>query len=167
VGVPRRITTGSQASWSRDGKWIYFTSNRSGEAQIWKIPVEQGQATGKPFQITKKGGVRAQEAPNGDLLYYAKSDRSGIWKASTGGGEEILVLDREIDYRDWCVADGSIYFYNSKSLQRLELESGEITTVLERERLMRNLTVSPDGEWLVWDEQGEVDMQLVLLENFQ
>src|SRR5688572_7023755 len=31
-----------QLSW--DGKWIYFTSNRTGEDRIWKIPASGGDA---------------------------------------------------------------------------------------------------------------------------
>ena len=39
-------------SWSRDGKWIYFASDRSGEYQVWKMPAGGGEAV----QLTRKGG---------------------------------------------------------------------------------------------------------------
>ena len=42
TGKPKQLTTGSSEdvvpSWSNDGNWIYFSSNRSGTWQIWKIP---------------------------------------------------------------------------------------------------------------------------------
>ena len=50
-------------SWSRDGRWIYFSSTRGsdGEFQVWKMPVEGGQ----PIQVTKKGGWEAFESFDG------------------------------------------------------------------------------------------------------
>jgi len=40
-GKPQRLTGApyddSTPSWSRDGKWIYFTSNRAGNSEIWKL----------------------------------------------------------------------------------------------------------------------------------
>ena len=41
-GAVRRLTNNpahdTAPSWSHNGNWIYFGSNRSGEFQIWKIP---------------------------------------------------------------------------------------------------------------------------------
>jgi Tol biopolymer transport system component len=46
-GIPQRFTTesseDSMSAWSHDGKWIYFSSNRSGTDQIWKMPATAGQ----------------------------------------------------------------------------------------------------------------------------
>jgi hypothetical protein len=58
-GLARPLTRDASdnvnASWSRDGKWIYFTSNRSGQWQIWKMPSDGGE----PVQLTKQGGFLA------------------------------------------------------------------------------------------------------------
>jgi dipeptidyl aminopeptidase/acylaminoacyl peptidase len=47
-GGPRRLTT-AQANdddprWSPDGMTIYFLSTRSGTSQVWRIPVDGGEA---------------------------------------------------------------------------------------------------------------------------
>jgi len=91
----RRVTTGDSddvvPSWSRDGRWVYFVSNRSGENQVWKVPAEEAKAV----QVTRKGGFAAFESIDGRYLYYAKSrDASGIWRVPVDGGEEIQVLDQ-------------------------------------------------------------------------
>jgi len=31
-------------TWSRDGKWIYFSSNRTGKDQVWKIPAGEAHS---------------------------------------------------------------------------------------------------------------------------
>ena len=55
-GSLRQFTTGPAADimpfWSKDGRWIFFGSDRGGDWQIWKIPAGGGQA----LQVTKGGG---------------------------------------------------------------------------------------------------------------
>ena len=76
-GTPKRLTDQPSdeccASWSHDGRWIYFMSARSGQRQIWKISAEGGQAV----QITKNGGHVALESHDGQYLYYSRSGGEG------------------------------------------------------------------------------------------
>ena len=60
------------ASWSRDGRSLYFSSNISGDWQIWRLDLQSGISQ----QHTVKGGIFAREAPDGGLLFV---------KALTGG----------------------------------------------------------------------------------
>jgi Tol biopolymer transport system component len=60
-------------SWSRDGKSIYFASNRTGEWQIWKREL----ATGKETQVTRNGGIAAFESHDAKTLYYSKFEGGG------------------------------------------------------------------------------------------
>ena len=112
-GLPRRLTTeasvDAEPSWSRDGRWIYFNSNRSGTDQVWKMPAEGGPAV----QVTKKGGVGAVESPGGKFVYYAEySSSPRLRKVPVEGGEESLVhQDLKVhNRRNWAVADDGIYF---------------------------------------------------------
>jgi len=89
----RRLTTEhsveARPSWSHDGRWIYFRSDRSGIAQIWKMPADGGT----PMQVTRGGGFEAIESRDGKLLYYVKSHGgNSIWSVPIGGGEEVIVL---------------------------------------------------------------------------
>jgi Tol biopolymer transport system component len=42
-GTPKNLTSGPSnddaCGFSQDGKWIYFASDRTGQSQIWKMPV--------------------------------------------------------------------------------------------------------------------------------
>ena len=95
-GQPRRLTTDPAEdivpSWSRDGRWIYFTSNRnadggSGRLQIWKMPADGGEAV----QMTRQGGFEPMESPDGQWLYFTQ-DRgsSSIRRMPTGGAPKRL-----------------------------------------------------------------------------
>ena len=69
-------------NWSRDGKWIYFYSDRGGGPfQLWKIQLNGGL----PVQVTKNGGVFGAESEDGRFLYYSKLGVPGIWKMPLHG----------------------------------------------------------------------------------
>ena len=55
---------------NRDGRWVYFSSNRAGLWQIWKIP----SGGGKAIQVTDNGGFVAFESADGKDLVYTKHD---------------------------------------------------------------------------------------------
>jgi Tol biopolymer transport system component len=76
--------------WSRDGKWVYFSSGATRPVQISKISPQGGT----PVQVTRNGGFAAMESPDGKWLYYTKNQAldTSLWKVALTGGEEIQVL---------------------------------------------------------------------------
>ena len=83
-GAPRRLTThpaeDKWPNWSHDGKWIYFSSTRSGREEIWKMPSNGGEAV----QITRNSGDMPEESADGKFLYYMKGwpDAATVWRLS-------------------------------------------------------------------------------------
>ena len=67
-GKPRRVTLDlsptSVPSFSRDGKWIYFSTDRSGRAEVMRVPFGMGPAE----PVTTAGGTNALESPDGRTL---------------------------------------------------------------------------------------------------
>ncbi|HFB67712.1 MAG TPA: S9 family peptidase [Calditrichae bacterium] len=69
----RRMTTSEDAdfapAWSPDGKYLYFISTRSGDSQVWRIPVDGGEAE----QLTDfpMGVEDFVLAPNGKWLAFS------------------------------------------------------------------------------------------------
>jgi Tol biopolymer transport system component len=59
------------ASLSPDGRWVAYTSDESGEVEVYVIPFPgiSGGAAGK-WRISTGGGNRPQWAPDGRELYY-------------------------------------------------------------------------------------------------
>ncbi|MGQ0760720.1 MAG: hypothetical protein ACT4OT_01695 [Acidobacteriota bacterium] len=58
-----------------EGSTIAKGSTRSGQAQVWKVPVSGGQAV----QVTKDGGWLSHESVDGMYLYFMPS--AGDWRA--------------------------------------------------------------------------------------
>jgi Tol biopolymer transport system component len=66
----RRLTTEpfreETPSWSRDSRWLYFASNRSGAFEIWKLAVDQ---PARVLQVTHTGGTNPVESADGRQLF--------------------------------------------------------------------------------------------------
>ena len=75
--------------YSRDGSWIYFSSMRSGDWRVWKMPATGGDA----LQLTRDNGFAAMESIDGQTLYYCKRGAKGLWRLLEDGGEELVIKD--------------------------------------------------------------------------
>jgi serine/threonine protein kinase/Tol biopolymer transport system component len=60
-GEAVRVTTGENVDWnpvwSPDGRYLYFASDRSGIANLWRVPIDErsGNAQGEPEPVTTTG----------------------------------------------------------------------------------------------------------------
>ena len=81
----RPIVEGLVPSFSRDGRWIYFASDRSGDWQVWKTSVRDSSEV----QVTHNGGFAALESTDG-YVYYSKSryPQPEICRVRIPGGQE-------------------------------------------------------------------------------
>lgn len=108
--------------WSPEGLWIYFGSRRSGDWEIWRIPV----GGGTPERITDDGGYVARI--EGERLYYTKHQRDGLWSRPLDGGPEIRITSSFPSWDlFWNVRDGAAWRISgspSPHLARLDLRSG-------------------------------------------
>jgi len=174
-GLPRLIPTFPGAdnggpSWSRDGHWIYFFSNRGGGVfQLWKVPASGGS----PVQVTKNAGAHGVESADGRSLLYSKAEVPGIWKMPLSGGEETLVLDQPGTWWDWALARNGIYFisYSKKApftatLEFYEFATHRIIHISTLDKASQGLAVSPDGRSILYARVESSESNIMLVKNF-
>jgi Tol biopolymer transport system component len=178
-GGPRRLTVEPfedvAPSWSRDGKWVYFASTRSGNMQVWKVPIEGGEAV----QVTRHGGFEGFESRDGKYFYYAKGRAvPGIWQVPVNGGEEKLITDHNNAgyWRLWTVSQTGIYFATANVISQPIIEfynfaTRRVTPVITLNRPISRtdpgLTVSPDGRSLLFSQLDQSGSDIMLVENFR
>ena len=177
-GVPRRLTTDPSLDfrphWSRDGSWLYFVSDRGVGAKLtpWKMPAEGGEAT----RVSGGEALNVRESLDGKFLYYyrwAHYPNGAIWRVSTSGGEESLVVS-EVGGRAFEVVAEGIYFIAERgpdglhSIRFFDFATEETTVVLAGvERPAVGLTVSPDGESILFARNDAFNDDIMLVENFR
>jgi Tol biopolymer transport system component/DNA-binding winged helix-turn-helix (wHTH) protein len=178
-GRARTLTiegTGEGSSdWSRDGRWLYVTSNRTGRAEIWKTPAEPGNEA-KYTQVTKNGGAIPRLSADGAFLYYTKGTMPAeLWRIPVDGGEEERVIDRIANTGAFTVARSGVYFIPpvveepKVSIMFLDVRTGVMRRIAEFNGLpMWGLTVSPDEKSMLYvGVSDEAKGDLMLVDNFR
>lgn len=180
-GPPRRFVNDSAdegvASWSHDGRWLYFASNRAGSWQVWKRRLDGGQ----PIQVTSKGGFAAFESPDGKTLFYAKFNEPGMWTVPVDGGPETKILDEPPGgYWGYFAAgpDGLYFLGDAGTPEKPRLgfkffdyKTRKVTNLGDMEKSpyegAPGFSVSPDGRYLLYVQLDESRDSLMLADNFK
>jgi len=144
-------------TWSVDGQYIYFSSNRDGSWQIWRVEADaddDGPAS-NAVQVTRDGGYYAQESGADGSLFYAKIDEAGIWRLDAERTMQSKVTeDLPLGHwANWSLRGDLLYYVertaNTPSISAFDLSTG-MTSVLirlgqEPRRFVRGMDVAPDG----------------------
>jgi serine/threonine protein kinase len=149
------------ASWSPDGKWMYFSSSASGAFHIWRQEFPDGTPEQLTFGPTEEEGVSV--APDGKSIYTAAGTRvSTIW-LHTPQGETQLTSDGYALLPAFSPDEKSVYYlvrgpskrsYISAELWRVGVDSAQAERVLPGVR-MSSFDLSPDGTQLVYTTPEE------------
>lgn len=175
-GTPKRLTeqpsSNFAGNWSPDGKTIYFTSNRGGgQLNVWRMPASGGPAE----QVTHHEGNGSIVSPDGKFLYYVKDISGGtasLWRLPVAGGGEAQVIPVLHRY-SFAVTRRGIYFMvpdPSKpggTIEFMDLESGKRSVLAHTDKSLElGISVSPDGQNLVFPQIDYEGSNLMMIENF-
>lgn len=174
-GPPRRLTTTPsnehRPSWSRDGRWIYFASDRTGRFEVWRVPAGSGEAV----QVTDAGGFTSHESFDGRALYYLKGRASPqpLFARPVAGGPETKIVD-QVHSRFFAVAEDGVYYFTPPdaaggfALRHLEVSRRRTRELvrLDSEPWL-GLTVSPDRRTVLFTQLKQTNDDLFLIENFR
>ena len=165
----RQLTSGMLSdghaglSFTADGRAI-FTSNRSGEHDIWQMNAEGGDLR----QITARMGGRNLtpiQSPDGRYIVF-NSNRSGvsnIWRADADGNNPVQLTDGATASHPSMSPDSRWVYYTSwrespTVIEKVSIDGGPPVRVTNNKHAAGYPSVSPDGKLLAYafydDEQG-------------
>ena len=174
-GAPRRVTNDpgdeNTPTWSRDGRWIYFSGTEPGARNIFRVPVDGGPRR----RVTReRNAFQAQESSDGrELLYEQTSEMfTPLLAVPVRGGPARRVLPCVHAGRYFQVLPNGIYY---AACSRPEADLHLLEAATGRDRILgrvptassaNRFAVSPDRTtFLIHRESHESD--LMLIENFR
>jgi Tol biopolymer transport system component len=163
--------------WPRDGRVPYFTSDRTGRDEIWRVP----DGGGPEEQVTHEGGCEPFVSRDGRTLYYRRScvgRRRPLLARPTVGGEERTVLPcvngvmsapvsapGDILYLE-CRREGAVP--GQHQLRLLDEATGEDRPFATLEGdFISGLSISADGQTILYGRSSWGTSDLLMIENFR
>jgi Tol biopolymer transport system component/DNA-binding winged helix-turn-helix (wHTH) protein len=173
---PRKLITNisdfARPYWSSDGKWIYFRSVEPGRMGIFRCPASGGDAT----QISKDiHGYNPRESLDGSAVYFASLEEKSTLKVvalppQPGMESEVDGLPRLIGAGSWTLSPGGIYFVPAnapRSLRYFDFATKQIRPIFEVDRDFGDISVSPDGRWILYSLAGDARSDIMLVDHYR
>jgi dipeptidyl aminopeptidase/acylaminoacyl peptidase len=179
-GRPRQLTSEPSvdgiASWSGDGRWIYFASTRAGVIpDIWRVSPDGGPA----LRITRNGGFDAKESPDGRYVFFCDrppgaEGAARLMRIPVAGGPEQLVLERVWPFL-WSVTDAGIVFVTGEpdfdAIDTYRFSDQRVTRAgrlgFRVPGILQHLSASRDGRWVSVTNLVRFDADLMMVDNFR
>ncbi len=171
-GMPRRFTdhpAEDDGPWfSRDGRFLYYTSKRSGEYETWKQPILGRE----PERITFDGvdlGVFWSE--DGASFFFRREET--IWNQAFGR-EPVRVLDG-VKYQSWVLWDDQIVYERNSDdgeafAEIYDPETGtsrRLGSLGDAAGMSFGFDVSPDGTAILFAREDRGGSDLMLIDGFR
>ena len=169
-------------TWSRDGRSVYFASNRDGgEWQIYRLDATRGEERAEPQKVTRHGGVAAAEAPDGSV-FVVRADQKGLWKLRRDReGNPVDTEARFLPLRlapadggNWIVSGDAVYALErridgSAFVVRLDLATNEREWVAAADDVPQQpgLAVFPGGQRLLLTQTRPGDSDVEYAADFR
>ena len=174
-GKPKALTADKAnnfgSSWSRDGRWVYFSKGSSGN-EVWKVASQGGTAV----QVTRNGGGGPAESPDGKTLYFVKAlggNRTSLWRMPAAGGDEVQVRPLIFRY-NFALTPAGVYYDTPTAadepsrIEYLDFATGKVTTLYTLTKPVDlGFDLSPDGRYLLFAQNDFAGSDLMLVENFK
>ena len=174
--VPRKLVTNitnvSRPHWSRDGKWIYFSSAEAGRMGVYRCPASGGDAVVLSKDLEAFG---PRESFDGKTIYFASHDDGSTLKKVAlpglpGTESDVDGLPRVLGAGVWTLSQSGIYFVPAdapRSLRYFDFPTKQIRTIFEGDKEFGSgLSVSPDGRWTLYSLVGDVNGDIMIVDHY-
>jgi hypothetical protein len=129
-----------QAVWSPDGEMVAFTSRRSGGADIYVLH-DMPELLGEMERMGEENKMAGDVLESGRWLERVSNDeREEVYPAWLPGGKAVVYTQ----------AGGVGEKWRSRLLVKYIAEKREVEIARDTVRVMRNVSVSPDGQWMAY-----------------
>ncbi len=124
--------------WSPDGKYLYFASDRGGSMNLWRVAIEEssGKVLGQPEPIT------TPSAYSGFMSFSRLGNRMSYVQVITRNNLQQVAFDPE-----------------------RERTVGASFWITHGSQIATNPSLSPDGEWFVFDSVGDKKEDLFIIKR--
>jgi len=175
-GAVRIVTDSTNSNmvptWSVDGEWLYYLSNRNGPTDLYARRVtDDGAVRGEPARLTTGLGAQSfsLSADGRRLAYALLTESSNVWSlplegSSTARPEQLTSGQQRIDGIS-VSRDGAWLYYDSDlagngDIYRIRLPSGNPERLTSDSINEFAPAVSPDGREVAFHSWGRRDRDL-------
>lgn len=164
----RVLTFVNDASWSNDGKSIYYSA-MNGE-------IRKAAADGSNPQTLsghRGGGGDPHESADGKYVYYRS--RRSIWRVSTAGGDgdEAFVPEHDLMWGGIQTTPKGVYYLEFSRSGRApvvafyDFAAAKSHPVVRLEGMFGSYSISPDGKYILYSKVDRNETNLQLVDNFR
>jgi len=150
-------------SFSPNGSSLYFSSDKSGDWQIWRYNFKAQNTV----QITQQGGFQVKADDIDDLLYFTKYRQQGIWQLNLKTTEEKLIVSKVSHSLNFKVCADFIYY--STESDNIELWRMDLTTAKSQKILTAALNsnfkfdLADNCKKLTFSQRENIESDILML----
>jgi Tol biopolymer transport system component len=141
---------------SGDGRKLAYTSDRSGNFDIWLRALESGKDDTQ-ITVADTPDSRGEISDDGTRIAFRRANPDGtgdVYIHDVRRGGEKLIIEGVINYMDWTPDEKRLLFYTPPPLRWMtaDVEMRQLTEVAlsHPEHGVSNPRYSPDGDWLTF-----------------
>ena len=161
-GIPRAVTAATSRAWapywSKDGKALYFLSDRAKSGQLWKLPLDDfGEA--KQLTTLPQGIDRIRFSPDESRLVLLLTDTQAGTKEAAAEAKAKAAVPFVITRLEFKEDKGLGYLTGdlAEHIHVLDLATGKLTQLTSGNYTESDVDWSPDGRRIVFVSNREAE----------